>query len=183
MKKYILSLITLTVVAFATDNINIEENSFTIKQESKTVTVQKSVISDAVAFSIGSGPEQAYLVADPQCKYCIKAAKKFQGKMHEYTLNVILLPLRKHKDSKSMISYILNGEDNEEKARRFEEILVNKDTTYKKAEYDKNRMGKYLKRIEPALVSLNAFGTPRFYTEENNVIDPCFLDQLLEEWN
>ena len=132
----------------------------------------KKIIQEGVAFSYGNGKKELYLVTDPECPYCSKFEKASQGKLDEYTVHVIFLPLGFHKEAPAMIEWIMQGKDDTEKKARMDEIMLKGSTVYKSLIKDKNKPFVYSPKNQEmighsmnAVQELEARGTPALYDE------------------
>ena len=151
---------------------------FDINGKKYEFPINKEMIKESVALTYGTGSKILYVVTDPECPYCTKFAKESAGKLSEYTVNVILMPLAMHKNAKPMIDYIISGKDNIEKAHRYKE-LMNGDLSYKENKYDEKRLTAYVEKSMKASVELNVKGTPSFYIEKEDNIKPIGWVELL----
>jgi len=71
------------------------------------------------AITIGSGPKQVVEFTDPDCPYCRKASKYFEGRS-DVTRYVFFYPLPSHPKSKEKVRYILSQQD---KAKAYHMIM------------------------------------------------------------
>lgn len=101
-----------------------------IKSPEQIKKLTKS-IKDGVSFSYGTGKKDLYLFTDPECPYCIKFEKKAKGLLDEYTVHVILFPLRFHKKAPAMTEWIMQGANDKEKHQRAEALMVDNNQDYK----------------------------------------------------
>jgi thiol:disulfide interchange protein DsbC len=87
-----------------------------------------------------------------------------------YKVHVILFPLSFHKHAKDMSYYILAGKTNEEKAKRFREVLggSNEWKNYHPTKEEKAKFDKILNNAKKAVEELGARGTPTVYDEKFN---------------
>jgi len=93
--------------------------------------VDAQKIKDGVAFSFGNGKKEIYVVTDPECPYCQKFEKAAKGKLDDYTVHVIFMPLSFHKNAPAMVEWILSGKTDAEKKERMEKVMIAKDTSFK----------------------------------------------------
>ena len=138
-----------------------------------SMIVDKKDIQKAVAFTFGKGNKEIYIFTDPECPYCRKMEKTLGNKLAKnYKVHVILFPLPFHKNAKQMTLYVLAGKTNEEKAKRFKEVLhdVNKWKNFKSTDKDLKNYEKYMKKAENAVRILGVQGTPSVYDENLNAI-------------
>jgi hypothetical protein len=91
-------------------------------------TVNEKLIS----LKIGNGEKQMYIAANPQCKYTRIFFDEAKETLKDYTVNILLLKREHLKDSYGMIDYILLGGNNEEKVKRFKDIIFNNSKEYAK---------------------------------------------------
>ncbi|NPA55152.1 MAG: thioredoxin fold domain-containing protein [Epsilonproteobacteria bacterium] len=130
-------------------------------------TGNRATVLNGVVFSFGSGDKDLYVVTDPQCPFCRKFEKLAQ-KYHlsqKYKIHVIFYPLSFHKDAKAMIYYILDAKTQQQRAKRFHEVLMGSDKykSFKPSPKELIRLKKELARSKQAAVELNIKGTPSFY--------------------
>jgi thiol:disulfide interchange protein DsbC len=142
------------------------------------------VIKDGVSFSYGKGSKEIYIVTDPECPYCTRFEKSVAGKLSDYTVHVILFPLSFHKKAPAMVEWIMQGKDDVQKKKRFEEILLKGSTTYSSLIKDAKKPFVYSKQVDEAMkksdravMELNVRGTPSIYDKDFN---PVSQDQLFK---
>ncbi len=147
-------------------------------------------ITGGVAFSYGSGSKNIYLVTDPECPYCAKFAKAADGKLGDYRVNVIFLPLSFHKNAPAMIGWIMSGRDDAEKKQRYDALLIQNSSEYKSLAADPQKPYTYpaeiKKIVDASLVAveeLGAQGTPMIYDAQFRQISPNDLLQPASESN
>ena len=152
----------------------------------KMITFPKDakIINDGVAFSYGSGSKEIYLVTDPQCPYCGRFEKASHGKLEEYTVHVILLPLSFHKKAPVMIEWIMRGKDETEKKARFSALMLKDSTEYqalikdtKKPFMYSSEVQKYMQKSNHTSRELDVRGTPALYDAKFN---PISQDEVLK---
>jgi len=141
------------------------------------------IVKEGVAFSYGNGSKEIYLITDPECPYCNRFEKNAQGKLGDYTVNVILFPLSFHKKSPAMIEWIMMGKDDAQKRARFEEVMVKGSKQYtelikdeKKPFVNSAETKAYMEKSDASARELNMRGTPALYDANFN---PISQDQLL----
>lgn len=71
------------------------------------------------AITIGSGPKEVVEFTDPDCPYCRKASKYFEGR-NDVTRYVFFYPLPSHPKAKEKVRYILSQQD---KAKAYHMIM------------------------------------------------------------
>ena len=140
-------------------------------------------IKDAVSFSYGKGSKEIYIVTDPECPFCTKFEKAVHGKLSEYTVHVVLFPLSFHKKAPAMVEWIMQGKDDADKKKRFEEVMLNGSTQYEALIKDVQKpfvysaaVEEYMKKVDRAVMELNLRGTPAIYDANFN---PLSQNQLL----
>ncbi|RLA69294.1 MAG: hypothetical protein DRG09_06140 [Epsilonproteobacteria bacterium] len=153
-----------------------EGNAITFPQDAQ-------VIQNGVAFSYGSGSKEIYIVTDPECPYCSKFEKAVAGKLSDYRVHVILMPLSFHKKAPAMIEWIMQGKDDTERKKKFEALMLKGSTQYqtlikdaKKPFVYSSEVGQAMKKVDKAVMELNVRGTPAIY---NSNFMPVSQDQLL----
>lgn len=129
-------------------------------------------IKEGVAFSYGNKGKDLYIVTDPECPYCSKFEKAAAGKLDDYTVHVIFLPLPFHKKAPAMIEWIMQGKDDAQRKERFEEVLLKGSTEYQTLIKDTKKpfvyskaVEQFIKKSDKAVLELNARGTPAIYDE------------------
>jgi len=132
----------------------------------------KQSVNSSVSFSYGTGKKDLYLFTDPECIYCKKFEIKAKGLLGDYTMHVILYPLRFHKNAPAMIEWIMQGLDDKEKHERAEAIMVHNSQEYKLS-LDKKKPFKYSSTVNSNLsIGKNAArllrvtGTPTMFDSE-----------------
>lgn len=127
-------------------------------------------IMEGVSFSYGMGAKELYLVTDPECPYCSKFAQASAGKLGDYRVHVIFLPLSFHKNAPAMVEWILQGKDDAEKKERYDQITLKNATEYKKLITDATKPFAYTPATKEmvaksltAVQELGARGTPALY--------------------
>jgi len=140
-------------------------------------------IKEGVSFSYGKGSKDIYIVTDPECPYCTRFEKAVAGKLDDYRVHVILLPLSFHKKAPAMVEWIMQGKDDAEKKERFEEIMFKGSTAYQALIKDAKKpfvyseaVGQTMKKMDKAIMELNVRGTPAIYDANFN---PVQQGQLL----
>ena len=146
--------------------------------DSKGNKIVAPVDKKAVNFSFGNGKKgELYLFTDPQCPYCKRLEQEYGEKLKDYKVNVILFPLSFHKNAKPMMQWILAGKDNDEKAKRYQDLMLGKSDNWKKAKYNPDDKD-FLKIIKASTKAFNlagAKGTPDLRDENLNPINPDSL--------
>jgi len=128
--------------------------------------VNADVIKDGVAFKIGNGPKQLYLVTDPECPYCKRLEQNIdEDKLKDYTVNLITMPLGFHKNAKDMYRYILSGKTDVEKTSRYKEVMNGSDvwSKVKLTEAEISAANKIMEKGQAAAKELGARGTPSIF--------------------
>ncbi len=131
------------------------------------------IINKGVMFTFGKGNKDIYLVTDPECPYCrLMEKEKKEILKNNYRVHVILMPLSFHKDAKAMSYYILAGKNDEERAKRLQEVLSgsNKWKNYTPTKEEKAKFDKELQNAKKAAIELGAQGTPSVYDKNFNSI-------------
>jgi len=139
------------------------------KQSGQPYELPKStgVIENGVAFSLGHGQEEFYLVTDPECPYCQDyeddIAKKLD--LDKYTIHVIPIALNFHKQAKPMLQWVLSAPTKKDRATRMNTVMSGdskwKDFIPMKEQREKN--DKVLEAAENAAYALGATGTPALF--------------------
>jgi len=133
----------------------------------KPFTGNKQTVKDGIVFSFGYGREDLYVVTDPECPFCRKFEKLAEQNhlADKYKIHVIFLPLSFHKNSKSMIYYILSAKNEQEKVKRFKKTLVggNEWKNFTPTKEQKENIDKIISKSEKSANELKAQGTPSFY--------------------
>ena len=142
--------------------------------------INEKQLKDSVAISYGNGSKEIYVVTDPECPYCIKFARDSKGKLNDYKVNVIFMPLSFHKNAKSMVSYILEGKDNTEKVSRYNDIVLNAKQDHKTAKVNDKALNEYLQNSSKTVKELQVKGTPSFFIKENGKLKSINAGALLD---
>ena len=129
----------------------------------------KEIVKNGIVFSFGKGKNDLYIVTDPQCPFC-QRFEKLAEKSHlgdRYKIHIIFLPLPFHKNAKAMNYYILSGDNDVEKAKRFRETLKGGQQwkAFKPTKEQKVVVDKIVAKSKKAVDELGARGTPTFYDE------------------
>ena len=111
MKKIILSLLFLTIAAVSKP------------ADAATLDFGKSI-------TIGSGPKVVVEFTDPDCPFCRKASKYFDGRS-DVTRHVFFYPLPRHPKAKEKAQYILSQMDH---AAAYHEVMSGKMDSVQKFE-------------------------------------------------
>ena len=155
-------------------------------KEGKMIEFPKdaNIVKEGVAFTYGNGKKEIYLITDPECPYCSKFEQAANGKLADYTVHVILVPLSFHKKSPAMIEWIMMGKNDVERKTRFEEVMLKGSTKYtelikdvKKPFVYSSEVAPYKGKSEAAAREMNMRGTPALYDAEFNAISQ---DQVLK---
>jgi len=140
-------------------------------------------IKEGVYFTYGTGSKEIYLVTDPECPYCTKFSKAAEGQMGDYTVHVIFFPLSFHKNSPAMIEWIMQGQDDAEKKKRYDEIMLKNSTKYSVLHKDETKPFVYSSEVQKqidkgtqATLELNVRGTPMLFDADFN---PLAMDQVI----
>lgn len=131
-----------------------------------TFPANLKLVKDSVAFTYGTGKKDLYLVTDPECPYCKKFYIETEGKLSDYKVHVIFMPLAFHKEAKPMTNYILAGKTEKEKYERYASIMTG-GTDYKKLKIEGNVLSDYLKKSNKAVSELGARGTPSTFVGDD----------------
>lgn len=147
-----------------------EGKAFKFIKSPERIAKFKKTIKEGISFSYGTGKKDLYVFTDPQCGYCKKFEKQSEGLLEEYTVHVILFPLRFHKKAPAMIEWTMGGSNDKEKNERLKAIMVKSDTQYEKfLPKDKKPMhytAATKKRVENAMKAAKALhvtGTPTLF--------------------
>jgi len=132
-------------------------------------------IENSIIFTKGTGPKHLYVITDPECPYCRDFEAASEGKLDEYTIHYILMPLSFHNEAKPMTNYILNAKDDAEKAERLSAVMTGGvKTHYKKYTDDKLKdlISEYMTQSGKAVTELGVTGTPSFFikSEDNSTL-------------
>ena len=136
------------------------------------------VIKESVAFSYGNkNGKDLYIVTDPECPYCSKFEKAAKGKLDDYRVHVILMPLSFHKKAPAMIEWIIQGKNDVERKERFEELMLHGSTAYQALIKDAKKpfvysesVGQTMKKVDRAVMELGVRGTPAIYDENFTLV-------------
>jgi thiol:disulfide interchange protein DsbC len=136
------------------------------------------LIKEGVAFKVGHGPEQIYLVTEPECPYCQRLEKNLAPDVGEkFTINVIPMPLSFHKKATPMFYWVFAAETEEEKAKRLHAVMTG-DKEFEKftpTAEQKAKFDEMIKKGYGAAMELKAGGTPSVYNADFEKIDYSML--------
>jgi len=142
------------------------------------VAVLKKVVEEGSSFTYGKGSKHLYLFTDPECPYCIKFEKSAKGLLEDYTVHVILYPLKFHKKAPAMTEWIMQGADDKEKHQRMEELMVDNSAAYTAFLSKDNKPFKYTNTVKDtldkgakAVKALKVTGTPMLFDENMTKIN------------
>lgn len=76
-------------------------------------------IDSGKAITIGGGPKTVFEFTDPDCPFCRKASKYFEGRP-DVTRHIFFYPLPRHPKAKDKAQYILSQSD---RARAYREVM------------------------------------------------------------
>ena len=74
------------------------------------------------AITIGSGPKTVVEFTDPDCPFCRKASKYFEGRL-DVTRHVFFYPLARHPKAREKAQFVLSMPD---KARAYHDVMSGK---------------------------------------------------------
>ena len=74
------------------------------------------------SITIGSGPKTVVEFTDPDCPYCRKASKYFEGRS-DVTRHIFFFPLSRHPKAKEKAQFVLSMPD---KARAYHDVMSGK---------------------------------------------------------
>lgn len=83
------------------------------------VTALAAGIDTSKAITIGSGPKTVFEFTDPDCPFCRKASKYFEGRP-DVTRHILFYPLPGHPRAKEKARYILSMPD---KAKAYQDVM------------------------------------------------------------
>ena len=133
------------------------------------------IVKEGVAFKIGHGPKEIYLVTDPECQFCRRLERNLPKDFKDkYTVNVIPMPLSFHRHAKQMYYYIFAGKNDQERAKRMKDVMTGKDDNWQNYKPTPKEQEKYNKMIEKgykAAKELGARGTPSVYDKNGHPIN------------
>ena len=143
-----------------------------------------NAIKEGVYFTYGTGSKEIYLVTDPECPYCSKFSKAAEGQLGDYTVHVIFFPLSFHKKSPAMIEWIMQGKDDAQKKKRYDEIMLKGSTKYSELHKDPKTPFVYSAEVQKqidkgtrATLELNVRGTPMLFDATFN---PLPMEQVIK---
>lgn len=151
------------------DNAVFFGKAFNKDQVPYEIPVDKSIVKEAVALTMGTGDKQIYLVTDPECPYCQQLDKNIKPEaLKEYTINVIPYPLPFHKNAKAMMYWVLDADNNDQKVERLHKVMSNDKTylSFKPTPERKAELDKVLDKSMEAVRALNVSGTPTILGED-----------------
>jgi len=130
-------------------------------------------IKAGVAFTMGEGKEDIYVVSDPDCPWCKKLEVGITPEAKaKYRVNMIPMPLAMHKNAKPVMYWVMSGKDNSEQAKRMHDYMSGADTkswlNLKLSPNEKSVLDKRLADSLTAAIELGASGTPAIYDKDMN---------------
>ena len=93
-------------------------------------TADATTLDFGKSVTIGSGPKTVVEFTDPDCPYCRKASKYFEGR-RDVTRHVFFYPLPRHPKAKEKVQYILSQMD---RSTAYREVMSGKMDTVLKFE-------------------------------------------------
>jgi len=84
--------------------------------------VEAAEIDFSKAITIGSGPKVVVEFTDPDCQFCRKASKYFEGRS-DVTRQVFFYPLPRHPKAREKAQFVLSMPD---KARAYHDVMSGK---------------------------------------------------------
>ena len=132
------------------------------------------VPKDSISLKIGNGKKQMYIAANPQCKYTRIFFDEAKDTLSEYTVNIFLLKREHLTKSYAMIDYILLGKSNEERVKRFQDIIHNKSTEYEK-------MPDYKRFLEKAKIAADLQFEYEEEKEEKHCMEAFMIQKEIEK--
>jgi len=137
-------------------------------------------IDNGVAFTYGTGKRNLYVVTDPKCPYCTKFFNEAEERISEdFKVNVILLALPMHPKAKVINSYIMAGKTNEEKYKRYVQMMSDKTKNKTELYKDSKVNTEYETNSSYASQELNVGGTPTFFERRGDNFKAIQWGQLV----
>lgn len=129
-----------------------------------------TTIKEGISFTYGTGKKELYLFTDPECPYCKRFEKTAKGLLNDYTVHVILYPLKFHKKAPAMTEWIMQGTNDKEKYERMKAVMIENSQTYtaflpkagKVFQYSSN-IQSILNKGKQAVRLLGVRGTPSIF--------------------
>ena len=84
-----------------------------------------------IAFSFGTGDKEMYIVGNPGCEYTKMLFKEGERALSKYRIHVILMEREHLYESPAMIEFILQAKTDEERTRRFKDLILYDSEEYK----------------------------------------------------
>jgi len=147
------------------------------KSPKRIAKIQQS-LNNAISFSYGTGKKELYLFTDPECPYCKKFERQAKGLLGDYTVHVILYPLRFHKHAPAMTEWIMRGKDDAQKHARAEEVMIKNSQTFKSLMPKDKKLFKYSPSVQQWLQksistvrSMHITGTPTILDTSFNKVN------------
>lgn len=129
--------------------------------------IDTKVIENGILWTSGAGKETLYVVLNPSDPWSEKFEKeiaKSKDFLSKYTVKVMLMPFLS--DAKEKAIWVLSGNDEKEKAKRYKKLMVDKDTSWKDFKPTVEEKAKIDDLLEKSLVAakaLKAVGTPTVF--------------------
>lgn len=153
-------------------------NAYNEKGEKYNLPVNVELIKAGVAFKMGTGPKELYLVTEPECPYCQKLEKNLASDVLEkYTINIIPMPLSFHKKAKPMLNWVFAGANDKEKTDRMHKVLLGDQSyaSYKPSAEELAKNEEIFSKGMKAAMELKAGGTPSVFDDKFQKVNYQFL--------
>jgi len=147
--------------------------AFNKSGEPIVLPIDIDTVKKGISFKSGNGSKEIYVITDPECPYCQQFEKAAEGKLSDYKVNYILMPLSFHKNATPMSQWILSGKNDAEKAERLSKVMKG-DTTWKTEKLSNaaiTKANEIISKGNSAALELGARGTPTVLDSNFKQID------------
>ena len=150
--------------------------------------VDKKIVKSGIEITFGKGKKVLYMIIDPECPYCkiLESNKGFMNYLAKnYKVNIIIYPLAFHQNSVKMTEYILSAKTNKERLNRLRRVFKgSKEYTYMHlTTKEKNKIDEEIEKGKKASMELNFKGTPSFFDEKFDSVNPIGLYKKAQKEN
>ena len=141
-------------------------------------TVSKPTYATNLEFeksiTIGSGPKTVVEFTDPDCPYCRKASKYFEGRS-DVTRHIFFYPLPMHPKAKEKIQYVLSQQD---KAKAYHMMMSG--TLDRRPNFETNSRGIKLQEEQLEIAKKNNIDATPTFLINGRVIEGFDLKKIEE---
>lgn len=126
------------------------------------------------AITIGNGPKTVVEFTDPDCPYCRKASKYFEGRS-DVTRHIFFYPLPMHPKAKEKIQYVLSQQD---KAKAYHMMMSG--TLDRRPNFETNSRGVKLQEEHLEIAKKNNIDATPTFLINGRIIEGFDLKKIEE---